>query len=272
MGFNSAVIPIEEGRHIFIFPRGQSFKPESDGDFPFSGQSPVILTAHYDRVPDSPGANDNSASVFHLLKAARRLDGHGGDQWIVIFTDKEEIGPGDHIQDQGSYSLAKKLIAWGLKNARIFNFDACGTGDTFVISRTADYLLKNNNQPRARKTKQAILELKDHALDTARYLCLDRVLQIPVPFSDDAGFLRAGLPAQTITMLPAKEAASFAALLRTRPEFAGVLLSSAAKSKADQMLIPETWRCLNGPLDTHLRLTPRFYDRIVCFAVALCRK
>jgi hypothetical protein len=30
----------------------------------------------------------------------------------------------------------------------------------------------------------------------------------PTPFSDDAGFLRAGLAAQTITVLPAKEAAA----------------------------------------------------------------
>jgi hypothetical protein len=269
MNFNSVVVSIEGNRHIFIFPRGQP-KPSAGKAFPFKGQSPVILTAHYDRVPDSPGANDNSAAVFQLLKAARRLGERGMDRWIVIFTDKEEIGAGEKIQEQGSFSLAKKLRAWGLGNARIFNFDACGTGDTLLVSTTADYLLRNSKRPGARKIKLFVRELRERALDAARYLRLGRILTAPVPFSADAGFLRAGLPAQTITVLPAKEASSYTALLRGRPEFADLLFSNAAKSGADQMLVPETWRRLNGPADDYTRLTPWFYDSVVGFAVTLC--
>jgi hypothetical protein len=268
--YNAVVIPIEGNRHIFIFPRTQS-KPSAGKTFPFRGQSPVILTAHYDRVPDSPGANDNSAAVFQLLKAAGRLDEHQMNRWIIIFMDKEELGAGERIQDQGSFSLTKKLKAWGLGNARVFNFDACGSGDTFMISTTTDHLLKGSKHPGVRKTKQFVKALRDQALDTARYLRLTRVMPAPIPFSADAGFLRAGLPAQTITMLPVKEAASYAALLQKRPGFADLLLSNVSKSESDQLLIPETWRYLNGPLDNHLRLTPQFYDRVVRFATALCR-
>jgi hypothetical protein len=271
LGLNSVVISIAGNRHFFLFPPGQNLKLSTEGLFPFRGQSPAILVAHYDRVPGSPGANDNSAAVFHLLKAAIRMGEQGLDYWIVVFTDKEELKAGEGIQEQGSFSLAEKLRTWGLGDARVFNFDACGTGDTFIVSSTTDYLLKNDERPGIRKAKQLVMNLRDHALDTARYLRMGKVLLVPTPFSDDAGFLRAGLPAQTITMLPSNEAAPYASLLRKRPEFADFLIAGETKSSSDRLLIPETWRCLNGPSDSPLRLTPEFYAQVVRFAVGLCQ-
>jgi hypothetical protein len=73
-------------------------------------------------------------------------------------------------------------------------------------------------------------------------------------------------------MLPAAEAAPYASLLRSRPGFAGLLISGGINTSADRLLIPGTWRILNSPADNYLRLTPQFYDSIVRFAVELCRK
>jgi hypothetical protein len=263
---NSKVISIEDKRHFFVFPKRHTLAAA----FPFRGQSPVILAAHYDRVPGSPGANDNSAAVFQLVKTALRLTEQGADYWIIIFTDKEELGTGETVRDQGSFGLAEKLRGWGLGDARVYIFDACGTGDTLIISGTADYFLRNDERPGIFRTKQLINGLRDHALDTARYLRMDRVLLVPTPFSDDAGFLRAGIPAQTITILPAKEAGPYASLLRKRPDFPERLINGEVRQGADRLSIPETWRCLNGPSDSHLRLTPEFFDRVVRFAAELC--
>ena len=271
LDLNSVVIPIEGNRHFFIFPKGKNLKPSTGGSFPFRRESPVILTAHYDRVSGSPGANDNSAAVFQLLGAALQLGKQGADFWIVIFTDKEELQTGEGIQNQGSFSLAKKLRGMGLTNARIFNFDACGTGDTFIFSSTVDYLLKKSKRSGFNRASQMINLLREKAFETARRLRITKVLPIPTPFSDDAGFLQGGIPVQTITMLPAAEARSFDALLRARPDFADILISGSTKNTAARQLIPETWRCLNGPSDSHLRLTPEYYDRIIRFAVELCR-
>jgi hypothetical protein len=271
LDLNSVVIPIEGNRHFFIFPKGKIVKPSAGGSFPFRKESPVILTAHYDRVPGSPGANDNSATVFQLLGAALQLGKQSADHWIVIFTDKEELQNGEGIQKQGSYSLAKKLRGMGLNNARIFNFDACGTGDTFVFSSTVDYLLKKNNRSGLSHAQQMINLLREKAFDTAHRLHISKVLSVPIPFSDDAGFLQGGLPAQTITMLPTGEARSLNALLRSRPDFTDLLISGSARNTAIQ-LVPETWRCLNSSSDSHLRLTPEHYGRIVRFAVELCRE
>ncbi|MCL2194195.1 MAG: M28 family metallopeptidase [Treponema sp.] len=271
LDLNTLVVSIEGNRHFFIFPNRINLKLSPGSAFPFRGGSPVILTAHYDRVDGSPGANDNSAAVFMMLKAALRLGELGIDQWIIVFTDKEELCHGEGIQAQGSYSLAKKLCQLGLENARVFNFDACGTGETFVVSSTADHLLEKNMKASFHKTSQRIKALREKVFDTARNLRVSHVLSVPTPFSDDAGFLHAGIPSQTITMLPAMEAAPFASLLRNRPDFADTFITGLAKDSPYRRVIPETWRCINGPLDSHLRLTPENFERIVRFAVELCK-
>jgi len=271
LGLNSVVIPIEGNRHFFIFPKGKNIKPSTGGSFPFRKQSPVILTAHYDRAPGSPGANDNSAAVFQLLKTALRLGEQKFDCWIIIFTDKEELQTGEGIQKQGSFSLAKKLRGMGLGNARIFNFDACGTGDTFIFSSTVDYLLKKNRRSGLLSARQTITGLREKALNTARFLRFNKILLAPTPFSDDAGFLQGGIPVQTITILPAPEAKSFELLLGDKPDFVDLLISGSMKDSAAQKFTPKTWRRLNGPEDTHLHLTPEYYEQVVRFAVELCR-
>ena len=271
LGLNAIAVTVNKNRHFFIFPQGINLKQFTGGVFPFYRQNPVVLTAHYDRVERSPGANDNSAAVFQLLKTALKLGEQNVDRWIIIFTDKEELKNGEGIGEQGSYSLAKKLISWGMGRVRVFNFDACGTGETFVFSSTTDYLLNKNQKPEFRRTGQMIANLREIALATARHLRLSKVLSVPTPFSDDAGFLKGGMPSQTITMLPSDEAGPYASLLRNRPEFADMIIAGSVKKPADRHLIPETWRCLNGPSDSYLRLTPEHYDKVVRFAVELSK-
>jgi hypothetical protein len=72
-------------------------------------------------------------------------------------------------------------------------------------------------------------------------------------------------------MLPAEEAEHYEALLRGRPEFADLLISGGIREPAERRRLPETWRNLNNASDTHSRLTPEFFQRVVRFAVELCR-
>jgi hypothetical protein len=284
LGMDFLVFTVAGNRHFFIFPRREGSKPDNppagDRAFPFLGKNPVILTAHYDRADGSPGANDNSVAVFLLIKAAGLLRTNGDGNWITILTDKEELGPGEGICSQGSYTLAETLRRNGLGKGRIFIFDSCGTGDTLIVSSTADYLFKscffndsllNQESKTLLKTRQLTRELRNMALETARSLCMDKVLLLPTPFSEDAGFLKAGLPAITITALPSREASSFVSLLRKRPNFAGALIARENRKNGDEPLIPETWRRLNGPKDLPSRLTPEHYGRIVRFVQRLCK-
>jgi hypothetical protein len=259
-------IVIAGNRHFFVSPD----RERSPGGRNGPGPASTILAAHYDRVQGSPGANDNSAAVFLLLETALKLREGRIRDWLMVFTDKEELGSGEGLTDQGSYSLARSLKNAGLGTARIFSFDACGAGDTLVISTAADELLKTEEGAGIRRARKRVRELREAALEAARNLGLDKVLLLPTPFSDDAGFLRGGIAAQTITVLPQEEAFRFATLIRRRPGFGRALLSREQMEGRDLSLIPETWRTLNGPEDSRLRLTPRHYHRIVRFAAALC--
>ena len=277
---NSSVINVAGNRHIFIFPPGQKSLRSAGGIFPFNRLSPYLLSAHYDRVPGSPGANDNSIAVFHLLNTASILAKRGIDKWIIVFTDKEELKAGESLENIGSFSMGEKLKSWGLEKAKIYNFDACGSGGVFIFSTTTDLILKNNSKtngkggnsehPNIRKVSKNIASLRDHALVTAQQLQLERVLLAPTPFSDDIGFLRAGLAAQTVTMLPDNEANQYEALLRSRPDFGNLIISGEVKKPAEYRLMPETWRSLNNAGDIPSRLTPQYFQIFVNFIVGLC--
>ena len=229
---------------------------------------PSILVAHYDRAADSPGANDNSAGVFLLLETAIKLKSGNVKNWVIIFTDKEEINSGESIQTQGAYTLAVAFKNSKMENPKIFCFDACGTGDTLIISTTADYLLKDRGR---KELQESVLELQKLALDTARNLGMKKALLAPTPLSDDAGFLMAGLAAQAITMLPSAECIPLVAELRKNPDFAHSLINAELRQDARTRAIPETWRCLNSPSDSYLRLTPEHFRTVVRFAEALCK-
>jgi hypothetical protein len=280
LNLNSSAIDVAGNRHIFIFPPGQKSLRSSGGLFPFNKLSPYLFCAHYDRVPGSPGANDNSIAVFHLLNTAAILARRGIDNWIIVFTDKEELKAGESIENIGSFSMGEKLKTWGLEKAKIYNFDACGAGSVFIFSTTTDIILRGNGvfggqsggneRPNVRKVSRNIASLRDHALVTAQQLQLERVLLAPTPFSDDIGFLRAGLAAQTVTMLPDNEANQYEALLRSRPDFGNLIISGEVKKPAEYRSLPETWRSLNNAMDTPARLTPQYFQSVVNFIVGLC--
>jgi hypothetical protein len=285
LGLRHRSLIIGKHKHLVILPpREDPAIPDSPGTEDslsvHEAEQPTVLIAHYDRVDGSPGANDNSAGVFILMEAALRLGLEGLSNWLIIFTDKEELIGGQGIVEQGSYSLALGLKEGGLGGARYYIFDACGTGDTLILSTTVDRLMRRRDSPAIRRSRIQADALRERALLRARGTT-ERVLEVPTPFSDDAGFLRAGIASQTITMLPWKEASAYAALLELRPSLADNLISREAdpfsgnsRKNARQLLkifLPETWQNLNGPQDSYARLTPEHFNTVMHFALELCR-
>jgi hypothetical protein len=257
------VLEIEGKRHIIA-----SNLVNSSLRLDSSIKSVLIFTAHYDRAPHSPGANDNGAAVFQLMETAIRLDAQNtttqnatmqndGRGTLFIFTDGEELAKGENLRLQGSYSLGLYLKKSGLGNSPVFTFDACGAGDTLIISTAADQLLRNESGAGAEAARRKVQALRQRALDAARRARLEKVLLLPTPFSEDAGFLLAGMAAQTIAVLPHSEAA----LVRGEE-----LINMDI---ADRRRIPETWRSLNGPGDSPLKLTPEHWKKVSAFAGAL---
>jgi hypothetical protein len=243
------------------------------------GKGALVLVAHYDRVADSEGANDNAAAVFMLLDAALRLrndaqSGQGGGKavpFFFIWTDNEELKKGQRLTAQGSYALAKACVKTDLHDALFFIFDACGRGDTLIISTTADYLLKNESGEAVAETRMKLKLLRNTALEAAEKTQNEAFMLLPTPFSDDAGFLRAGITAQTITVLPKDEAQQFAALSRYNPLYINALVSEDMQNSQEKFTMPQTWQLLNGPRDTRDKLTLDHFESVVRFIIALCR-
>ncbi|MDR2209881.1 MAG: Zn-dependent exopeptidase M28 [Spirochaetaceae bacterium] len=256
------ILTLEKKRHIAVYPAGK----KTAAFFPGPAKPGTIFTAHYDRVPQSSGANDNGAAVFQLLETAASIS---SQPVLFIFTDGEELSAGEALHNQGSYGLGLFLKEEGLGSMRIFTFDACGAGDTLIISTAADYLLRDKPGTGTEAVRRRVTALRSAALDAAREARLEKALLLPTPFSEDAGFLLSGLAAQTVTVLPETEAANFASLVRIKHKTAAALLSDTAPQPADRRLIPETWRSLNSPSDSPLRLTPRHWKQVVAFALAL---
>jgi hypothetical protein len=261
--FSASVVSIAGRRHIFVAPT-----PNSLGRG--AGSTLTVLAAHYDRTPDSPGANDNGAAVFILIEAALLLRRRAVSDWIMIFTDKEELSENEGLRDQGAYLLAEALKGIGL-NGSVFIFDACGRGDTLIISKTADHLLKNEHSGAIVPLKKQLRLLQLRAIDAAKNISSGHFLLMPTPFSDDAGFLRAGLAAQTITVLPAGEAAAFLSVIRGNDLYVWSLISSKERKRRGVEHVPLTWRLLNSPEDTFEQLDGNNFRNVAKFIIELCR-
>jgi hypothetical protein len=71
-------------------------------------------------------------------------------------------------------------------------------------------------------------------------------------------------------MLPSRECIQLVADLRKNPEFADALINAETRQASHLQFIPETWRSLNSPIDSYLRLTPENFRTVARFAEALC--
>jgi hypothetical protein len=251
-----SVVKIGVNRHFFV-TSAVKIKPTA------------VLLAHYDATPDSPGANDNASGVFALLAAAIELNKKSKQGWLIIFTDKEELSADEGLRAQGSFLLAKGLKSTGFAGTDFYVFDACGRGDALVISTIADHLIKNEAGLGVAQIQKKMQDLRGRAIAAAAGSFDGRHLLMPTPFSDDAGFLRAGLAAQTLTVLPKDEAAAFTRLSRVRPEYVRALVNREYRKGIDANQIPLTWRLINSPDDKITVLNLEILPLVAKFAVKL---
>ncbi|WGK70264.1 M28 family peptidase [Candidatus Haliotispira prima] len=161
-----------------------------------------VFVAHYDRLR-TPGANDNSAAVWHLLKLAAQMKSERTmvrTPVQIIFTDHEELRTKEHISKQGAYMLAQHFRKRNPKlRYAFFVFDQCGIGDTLCY-------LPNII------TSKNILAQQDAILQQAREGELASIPIEKIPsthqyyFSDNLGFNWGGYPALLLCTLPMEDA------------------------------------------------------------------
>jgi hypothetical protein len=228
---NEARLPfdvVETGvfRHIQI-RRNRSLTPQS-------GEKLVL--AHYDRVAETPGANDNGAGVLALFDYAASRPGG----LRVVFTDGEELS-GRSGSDQGVFALAR---SWGAVRGLLpLVLDMAGLGDTLVLGHLAEHLARQIRPEPSPLEVDASARVRRAA---KRLLSAFGGVEINTPFSDDLGLLLAGYPAIQLSLLPRQEAAGY----RQRRASPGELSGIAAGA------LPPSWRAMHTADDKPETLWP----------------
>ncbi len=100
-GFSAELQPFDRGINVFAERKGTD-----------SNAGKILVAAHYDTVPQSPGADDNATGVAVVLEVARLLGSRPTPRTLqVAFFDREEIGLLGSLAFTGSAARLKNLQA-----------------------------------------------------------------------------------------------------------------------------------------------------------------
>ena len=96
----------------------------------------VVLGAHYDTVPDSPGANDNSSGIATIMTIAKQVAGNSYPFAVrFVLFGSEEIGL------FGSRHYVDALGAEGIDSTiAMLNFDTVGAGSKLGVLGSPDLI------------------------------------------------------------------------------------------------------------------------------------
>lgn len=86
----------------------------------------VVVGAHYDTVPGSPGANDNATGVAALLSLAHSFAGETPDRTIRFVAFANEEPPHFHTESMGSLVHARHLAKTGAKVTAMISLETIG--------------------------------------------------------------------------------------------------------------------------------------------------
>jgi Zn-dependent M28 family amino/carboxypeptidase len=152
-----------------------------------SGDRVVVLIAHHDAVPGSPGANDNAAAVGILLHLLPRLTVPPSLRVRLLFTAAEERGY------LGARAYVRDMPLAGI--AGVLSLELCGIGDSLAVwdaGEETDVL---------RRVTGAL-----GGLGLRRDEGYHVVGRIPMFGSDHRAFAAAGIPAYGLSVAPVAQA------------------------------------------------------------------
>jgi hypothetical protein len=153
------------------------------------GDRVLVLAAHHDAVPGSPGANDNAASVGILLHLLARASAMVPPSLRVrfLFPACEELGY------LGARAYVRDVPTAGI--AGVLSLELCGIGDSVAVWDAGE------ETPFLRTVGGALDDL-----GLRRDESWHQVGRIPVFGSDHRAFAAAGVPAYGLSVVPAGEA------------------------------------------------------------------
>ena len=177
-------IPFTAHRFGSFEGRGENLAVEVGG-----GARVLVLAAHHDAVPGSPGANDNAAAVGILLELIPRAAAlvPSSMRLRFLFPGCEELGY------LGARAYVRDVPIADV--AGVLSLELCGIGDSLAVwdaGKDTSFL----------RTVGGALD----DLGLRRDESWHQVGRIPVFGSDHRAFAAAGVPAYGLTVIPAREA------------------------------------------------------------------
>ena len=139
---------------------------------PGLGEMVVVLGAHYDTVPNVPGANDNASGTAVLLTLAEALSQTSfpfGLRFITFGSEELGLRGSQAYMNSLSSEEPRRILA-------MLNFDALGSGDGLAITGASDL------------TKLVVEQAKSLGIEVRRSGGFAGTS------SDHASFARAGIP------------------------------------------------------------------------------
>jgi len=229
-------VPFDRHRFATFEGAGENFTVDvGDGD------RALVLIAHHDAVPGSPGANDNAAAVAILLALLERWASRPPRTRVrLLFSACEEIGY------LGSRAWVREH---GVGDVRgVLSLELPGVGDSLAVwdaVAPTPFL----------RTVCGTLEGMGLRADQGHHV----VGRIPVFGSDHRAFADAGIPAYGFTSVPAAEADA----LR---QFVFHPVRSAIRASVRR---PPPFDTYHTARDTFATLDPRALDRMTAALAAV---
>ena len=176
-------VPFQRHRFATFEGAGENFAVDVGG-----GDRALVLIAHHDAVPKSPGANDNAAAVAVLLTLLERWSSRPPRGRVrLLFSACEEIGY------LGSRAWVREHGVAGVRG--VLSLELPGVGDSLAVWDAA--------APTPFLTSVCgALESMGLRADEGHHV----VGRIPVFGSDHRAFADAGVPAYGFTTVPRTEA------------------------------------------------------------------
>ncbi|MDH5673710.1 MAG: M20/M25/M40 family metallo-hydrolase [Myxococcales bacterium] len=175
-----------------------------------SPEEVVVVGAHYDTVPGTPGADDNASGVAAMLEIARVLADAKLERsvWFVAFVNEEP--PFFQAEGMGSHVYAHELARDGVHVVAMFSLETMGCFDSAPGSQTyippldllypdrGNFIAFIGNLHSRTLLNDAVGSFREHAQFPSEALSAPEALYA-VSFSDHWSFWQVGYPAIMVT-------------------------------------------------------------------------
>jgi hypothetical protein len=224
-------IPFTTHRFETFEGRGETFAVDVG-----QGDRVLVIAAHHDAVPGSPGANDNAAAVGILLHLISRAPALVPPSLRVrfLFPACEELGY------LGARAYVRDVSTAGVIG--MLSLELCGIGDSVAIWDAGE-----ETPPFLRSVGGAL-----DSLGLRRDEGWHQVGRIPVFGSDHRAFAAAGIPAYGLSVVPVRQADALRAFV----------LSPVRSALMHLVRRPAPFDTYHTPKDLGTTLDPRALDLV----------